>query len=135
MKLLQMLENMLEERILKSFQLVGIVSGQISHMILLILNIGSEAFKNATLVVTDSFHGTVFALKNKKDFVILGRYDKVNKINNLLSGFDIKRKFYENNTSIDEYLSIDKLDYEIVNKKIDSCINSSIDYLKCLNDK
>jgi len=77
------------------------------------------AFTHASLVITDSFHGTVFAIKNKIDFVIIGRVDKLNKINDLLEMLDIKMEFYNPTISIEQYVR-NGLDYN----RIDHVLNS-----------
>lgn len=87
------------------------------------------AFASAELVITDSFHGTVFALKNKKEFVIMGREDKLNKINDLMELFELNRKFYFGKESIDSYLS-EKLDYSAIEEKIKELSDESVQYLK-----
>lgn len=78
-------------------------------------------FQNARLVVTDSFHGTVFAIKNRRRFVILGREDKINKISDLMSECGINLSFYEKDNSISSYLaepfSYDEIDSKIAEKK------------------
>ncbi len=58
-------------------------------------NIAANAFeligyvKDATCVVTDTFHGTVFSIKYNKRFVSLVRESNVNKLGWLLKQFDL----------------------------------------------
>lgn len=86
------------------------------------------AFAGASMVVTDSFHGVVFAIKNKQKFVILGREDKINKINDLLQECGITLDFYTGKEEIKKYLnksfSYNEIDFLIEKKK-----NKSISYL------
>ncbi len=88
-----------------------------------------SAFRCAELVVTDSFHGTVFSIKNDKEFIIIGRSDKNSKITSLLNDCNIQRSFYNGGEPIDEYLSR-PIDYTRVKKKIEEKVIASIEYLK-----
>lgn len=87
-----------------------------------------SAFKHADVVFTDSFHGTIFAIKNQKQFIIVSRKDKINKINDLVESLDVNRTFYDGTISIAEYLE-DPIDYDKVNKRIAIGKSASIDYL------
>lgn len=87
------------------------------------------AYKKAELVVTDSFHGTVFSIKNNKRFVILGREDKLNKINDLMLDCGISLKFYDGNYSIEEYLK-QPFSYEEIEDKLSLKRKISIQFLE-----
>lgn len=69
-----------------------------------------SSFSFAELVITDSFHGTVFSLKNQKQIVLCGRKDKESKIRSLLDQLDIKISIYDGE-SIDKYLVKNTIDY------------------------
>ena len=88
-----------------------------------------QAFRDAELVVTDSFHGTVFSLKNRKQLVLCGREDKKAKISSLLKQFDITIGIYKGEL-IDEYLSRNSICYEEKQEKINLEVAKSIEYLK-----
>ena len=94
-----------------------------------------EAFRHASLVVTDSFHGTVFAIKNKVRFVICSRPDKINKIKDLFEILDIEIPFYDNKLSFDEYLEKVTFDYEKVHLKIQEQAIESIKFITETLDK
>jgi len=85
-------------------------------------------FRYASCVLTDSFHGTVFSLKNQKQIVLCGRDDKEAKISSLLGQFGINVKIYQGE-DISEYLSQNIIDYNIANPIIESEKQKSIDYL------
>lgn len=87
-----------------------------------------NSFRNASLVITDSFHGTVFSLKNRKQIVLCGRSDKKSKIQALLSQLGVATKIYQGET-ISEYLSNNFIDYDITKKYIDDEIEKSTSYL------
>lgn len=83
---------------------------------------------NAKYVVTDSYHGTLFALNFNKQFYSLQRFPgsnmRVEEVASLL-GFS--------NRVIYDYQSIDfehKFDFDIVNQNRKYYIDESIDYLK-----
>lgn len=105
----------------KSYQLIG-------------MDKWLSAFENAELVFTDSFHGTVFSIKNKKQFIIIGRHDKTNKIEDLLKILAIDRKFFEIGQNLDEYLD-NQIDYDIVENKIKDEIKHSENYLNTAFEK
>lgn len=86
-------------------------------------------FKNASLVITDSFHGTVFALKNKKRFVLMGREDKINKINDLMSECGLTIAYYQTTMSISDYLN-EPFSYDEINKRIEIKRKASLEYIK-----
>lgn len=86
------------------------------------------AFQKADVVVTDSFHGLVFAIKNKKQFVTLSRHDKINKINNLLQSFNIEREFYNGKRDLASYLD-DFIQYDVVYKDIEERVVFSKNYI------
>lgn len=86
------------------------------------------AFRKAKLVLTDSFHGTVFSIKNHKELVLCCRSDKRAKIESLIRDAGIQREFYDGKISIEEYL-YDSIDYEEVSKRMDKLVDESMRYL------
>lgn len=91
-----------------------------------------EMFKNAELIFTGTFHGTVFSIKSKKQFFnYLTNKSRIKKVNSLLSEFNIQNRQIPK--EIDKY---EKIDYELVNKKIREVSQKSKDYLnKSICDK
>lgn len=90
--------------------------------------------KNAKLVLSNSFHGTVFSIIYRKAFYILrGTYDnKVNtddRLTTLLNKFNIKDREININTLRDKTISCD-IDYSENEKYINCEIEKSIDYLR-----
>ncbi len=88
------------------------------------------AFEYANLVITNSFHGTIFALKNQKPFVNILMDDKVTKISNLLDQFGMRyedRVLKKNGMDLNEYVSFtNNLE---VHKKIENYKEVSLNYL------
>ena len=92
-------------------------------------NMWYEAFQYADTVVTDSFHGVIFAIKNQKPIVIISKNDKTNKILNLLEMLQITLDFYDGQLTIDDYLR-NSVDYCNVFKIIEKLKKKSIQYLR-----
>lgn len=88
-----------------------------------------QSFRNAEVVLTDSFHGTVFSLKNNKQIVLCGRSDKMAKINSLLKQMGCDLSIY-NGEAISEYLNHNVVEYSKVNVLMTSQIRDSMNYLK-----
>ena len=87
------------------------------------------SFRRASYVFTDSFHGTVFALKNSKQIILVCRDDKKAKIMSLLSNFAVNLNFYCGG-NIEDYLSNNSINYDSVNRNIELIRLESINYLK-----
>ena len=89
------------------------------------------AFEHASLVITNSFHGTIFALKNNKPFVIIFMDDKVTKISNLLEQLGIKYEEHllTRKNSVKECLK-NPLVFGDINLKIEKEYNISINYVR-----
>lgn len=88
-----------------------------------------SAFAYAELVITDSFHGTVFSLKNQKQIILCGRKDKESKIKCLLKQLDMDVSVY-NGESINTYLTKNFIDYNKSQDHINCEQNKSFNYLK-----
>lgn len=84
-------------------------------------------FRDATFIVTDSFHGTVFSIIFNKDFYAFGNKNRGNsRFDSLLEIFDLKDRM------VNDLLSekIDDISWEVVNKKRESVIINSKLWLK-----
>lgn len=88
------------------------------------------SFRKASYVFTDSFHGTVFSIKNSKEIILCSRIDKRDKIQSLLNDAGIHRGFYSGKNLIEDYLIDEPIDYSMVNKNINKYVTESIDFLK-----
>lgn len=87
-----------------------------------------EAFRKANIVMTDSFHGTIFSLKNNKQIILCGRNDKLSKINSLLAQLGASIEIY-NGRMIEDYLSHNIIDYDKTNGLMASEVDRSLNYL------
>lgn len=88
-------------------------------------NIPASAFellsyvKNASCIVTDTFHGTVFSIKYNKKFVSLIRDSNRNKLGGLLCQFELTSRSVDDLTQFERTLNAE-IDYEKVNNIIKS---------------
>ena len=85
------------------------------------------AFENAEVVFTDSFHGTLFAIKNKKPLVVVSREDKKLKIQDALEQMECALPFYTGE-NIADYLS-ENVNYARVEEKIEILARDSLNFL------
>lgn len=89
-------------------------------------------FKNAEMVFTDTFHGTVFSLIFNRQMYVLGK-NKVSKPFMLLSQFGLTDRCVRSYNE-KELNSCKIVDYNECNKKIDKLINISKEYIdECIN--
>lgn len=86
-------------------------------------------FKHASCVFTDSYHGSIFSIKNRKQFIVVSRHDKINKIEDLFTQLGIEKTFYREGMSLEEYLRA-SIDYDCVYKTIEAEKAKSLEYLK-----
>ncbi len=97
------------------------------------VNSGPDAFvslvKNATCVVSNSFHATAFSFIFKRDLFVVKRADGLNaRMQDLLSRYGLSERLVDGNTDKDILLS--KIDYEKVNSVLSAEIESSKQWLK-----
>ena len=97
-------------------------------------NISANAFellayvKNASCVVTDTFHGTVFSIKYNKKFATLVRESNENKLGNLLEKFNLGSKRVCKLESLASVLDAN-VDFGSVNEVISVERNNSYEYI------
>lgn len=88
-------------------------------------------FKNASVIFTNTFHGTIFSLIYNVNFVALG--DAKIKVNNLLQEYGLENKKYVKGEKLETYF-LSKIDFTRVNRIILEKRNISLNYLlECLN--
>ena len=83
--------------------------------------------KNAKYVITGTFHGSVFSILMKKNFVVY--LNNGNKILDLLSDYHLENRIVQSNNSIEEILQT-KIDYDEVYKLLDDNKMQSVTYIK-----
>ena len=81
--------------------------------------------KNAEYVVTNSFHGMIFSVQFRKQFVIFSREQCNNKIEELIELFGIPDRRLLSGKEI-----IKDIDYDEVQKNIEVAREKSLDFLR-----
>lgn len=88
-------------------------------------------FDNATMIFTDSFHGTAFSLIFQKEFYSFQRdgigSEMEDRITNLLEIVGLTRRFM-----IKDYFLQEKIDYDTVQTNMKAARKKSLDYIKML---
>lgn len=88
-------------------------------------------FRDASYVITDSFHGTVFSIIFKKDFYVLGNEDRGNdRFNSLLNCLDLKDRMINGKIN-----SKSMIDWTMVYKNLDIHRKMSLLQLQLLKQK
>lgn len=86
---------------------------------------------NASFVVTDSFHGTVFSILFNKPFIVIGNGNRGKaRFVSLLQKFDLQSRYLESVQSFDKSIMSSVINWNNVNTKIESCKNESLDFIK-----
>lgn len=91
-------------------------------------------FRHAEMVITGTFHGTVFSVKYRKKFVAYPtEKNRINKIKSLLSDMDLEGRLLEvgNEKGLISLLE-KKVDYDKAYEQIDARKKESLEYLKRL---
>ena len=83
--------------------------------------------KNSEFVVTNSFHGTVFSILYKKNFVSIPHLKLGERMRTLLTILNLEDKLITDKSMIENAFT--KIDYEEVDKKLQILRSKSIDYL------
>ena len=81
-------------------------------------------FRDASYVVTSSFHGTVFSVLFEKDFTVVDSFAS-ERIANLLSALDLKERLAKNEKDVIS----DKMDYKQVNERLEKMRSISQTFL------
>ncbi len=75
-----------------------------------------QSIKEASFVVTDSFHGTVFAILFNKPFIAIGNSSRgMARFESLLSHFGLVNRLVENSNEVTQQLIHQKIDWAPVN--------------------
>lgn len=86
-----------------------------------------QAFKNAEYVITDTFHGTIFAAKYARAFATMVRKSNYNKLDDLLCRLHLENHkisdFYELNFENQRFLNNPKMIEDISGKEMQKTIS------------
>lgn len=93
--------------------------------------------KNSYLVISDSFHATVFSILFRKNFIVFFREDTLgmeNRLITLLEKFGLNNRIYTNSISFKEQ-NIFNIDFSMIDKVLDSERQKALNfYKKCLKN-
>ena len=96
------------------------------------INISNDPFKflyyfnHADMIITNTFHGTIFSIINRKPFADFGGHKK--KVTELLDMLDLSSQLCETPDDIEKILN-QKIDYDKVEEKLSVMREQSKDYL------
>lgn len=85
--------------------------------------------KNASIVVTNAFHGTIFSINFKKDFFVIPPEYSVDRIVNILDLFKLSNRLQKEGDKLPDKEDI-KIDYSTVEPIFVSERNNSIEFLR-----
>lgn len=90
-----------------------------------------KGFRDAEIVITNSFHGMLFSIINNTDFIIIGRETGgLSRIKSFLSEYGIDSRFVnETELSIFDIKKLKPVDWNSVNKKLEKHRKDSGDWL------
>lgn len=86
-------------------------------------------FKNASYIVTDTFHGSVFSIKYNKPFATIVRGMNNNKLSHLLQQFGLNSRIVYSLENMPSILET-PIDYQSINEIIEKETKKSLTYLK-----
>ncbi len=87
-------------------------------------------FRDAKMVITDSFHGTVFSIIFKRDFYSICNESRGNsRFTSLLSQFNLQDRLFNDIKSINININTNQIDWEIIENIKSSLQNKSIKFL------
>lgn len=88
-----------------------------------------RSFDDAEFVLTDSFHGCVFSIIFRKQFLAIGNKERgLSRFHSLLTLFSLQDRLF---LSPDEYKSnLSSIDYDQVQTKLRSLQTQSLSFLK-----
>lgn len=85
-------------------------------------------FRNADTIFTNSFHGSIYSILNRKDFYVVRPTAKSNKINNLLNDLGLSSRIVNQLKDLSQ-IQGQILSYDEVEKAIKTYKQKSFDYL------
>lgn len=89
-----------------------------------------RGFREAEFIITDSFHATVFSIIFNKPFVVYANKGRgAARFMSLLSLFGLEDRLIFKSKDLDG-LTLNSIDYDRVNKKIDYLRSKSLVFLK-----
>lgn len=85
--------------------------------------------KHADFVLTNSFHGTCFALKNQKHFVMLPKEGGMSRLEDILQTANLRERLVTNPVELQRALNVN-IDYRDVSVKLEQARERSLNFLR-----
>ena len=90
-----------------------------------------QGFRDAEYIITDSFHGTVFSIINRKPFFALVNKDRgASRFESLLEQLGLEDRLIYDIDTFDLSNLNNNIDYNTVAIRLDELRNHSVDFLK-----
>ena len=90
-----------------------------------------QSFRDSEMIITDSFHGTVFSIINNKPFWVLGNHGRgMARFSSLLKMFGLEDRLVLLD-AIDQIDVFAPIDWNKVNARREELKGISLDYIKC----
>lgn len=90
-----------------------------------------QGFRDADFVITDSFHGTVFSIINKKPFLaIVNQSRGASRFESILEQLGLQDRLVYNENNYDISKLKQEIDYELVHSKLKHLKTTSLNFLK-----
>lgn len=87
--------------------------------------------KNAEFVIADSFHGIVFSIIFNKQFICIANKERgLARMESLLNMFNLSDRLVFDNELSNDFLNMNYIDYQPINRKVLELREKSIDFLK-----
>lgn len=91
-------------------------------------------FKNADMVITETFHGTIFSIITERQFATIGRESAMPKLTSMLKPYELTERLVTKDNSI-ETIFKSQINYSRINSRLEILRGKSEDYIKkILND-
>ena len=88
-----------------------------------------QYIKDAECVITDTFHGTVFSIRNNTRFITIVRDSNKNKLRSLLKQFSLSDREVLDLEKLEETLDVE-IDFKPINDILDKERKASIEYIE-----
>jgi hypothetical protein len=89
-----------------------------------------DLFYNASFIVTDSFHGTIFSINFNKTFIAVKPPSSSGRVLSILNILGLKDRLVSNFEEFKKADIVDDIDYKVVNDTLDKQRIKSIGFLK-----
>ena len=84
-------------------------------------------FRNADMVITETFHGSIFSIITERQFATFGRKSAMPKLTSMLSPYGLESRLVKDFKI--ENVFADEIDYECVNSKLSELRKCSENYI------